>query len=305
MRKFSVLAIGIMFCCTAMAQDMAVGTSLIGKDPVLMGTAGAASASSQNIALSAFSTAAVMPFSEGLGDVSVSYDRWAPNGQLSNRIAAGAGFNFGKRFTFSVAGVYGTGQEYEVIDDYGAPQGTFKTSDMMFGVGLAAGLGEHVGIGVNAKYVRESIYEDLAVNGVLIDASFAFHAKGLNVVLAGKNFGPKVKDSEGNSFKLPSAASVAAYYDLVLAEKHDLGFALNSDVFFNGGVTAALGLQYSWNDMVFVRGGYNYATAKAPLPSHAAIGLGGKFHGVRLDLCYLTASKSLGNTIAASLGYSF
>lgn len=305
MRRLTILTIGILFCGSAMAQELALGTSQIAKDPVLMATAGAASASSQNIALSAFSTAAVMPFSEGLGDVAVSYNRWAPAGQLSNRISAGTGFNFGKHFAFSVAGVYGTGQEYDVIDDNGVPTGTFKTSDMMFGVGLAAGLGEHVGFGVNAKYVRETIYEDYAANGVLVDASFAFHAKGLNVVVAGKNFGPKVKDSDGNTFRLPSSANVAAYYDLVIAEQHDLGFALSSDVFFNGGVTAALGLQYAWNDMVFVRGGYNYATAKAPLPSYAAVGLGAKFYGVRLDLSYLTASKALGNTLAVSLGYSF
>lgn len=305
MRKLTIIAMGIMFSAAAMAQSMALGTSQIGKDPVLMATAGAASASSQNLALSAFSTSAVMPFSESRGDFAVSYNRWAPGGQMSNRIGGGAGMNFGKRFAFSVAGVYGTGQEYDVIDDYGVPTGTFKTSDMMFGVGLAAGLGEHVGLGVNAKYVRESIYEDYAVGSVLIDASFAFRTKGLTFVVGGKNFGPSVKTEDGDKYKLPSSGNVAMYYDLSFAQQHDLGFALNADVYLNGGVAAAAGLQYSWNEMVFVRGGYNYATAKSPLPSYAAVGLGAKFYGVRLDLSYLTASKSLGNTIAVSLGYSF
>ena len=93
-------------------------------------------------------------------------------------------------------------------------------------------------------------------------------------------------------------------YDLAFGTSA-LRFAADADVFFTGGVGAALGAQYGWNDMVFARAGFHLGTGKAPLPTYASVGLGVKFVGVHLDVSYLLASKVLGNTLCVGIGYAF
>ena len=68
---------------------------------------------------------------------------------------------------------------------------------------------------------------------------------------------------------------------------------------------AGLGLEYGIADIAFVRAGYHYGDAAKALPSYASLGLGAQFAGVSLDLAFLTASESLGNTLLFGLGYSF
>jgi len=305
MRKLLTLFAGIILCTSAFAQEQALLSSQISTDPVSMSMAGASTASAQRIAMSAFSNAAVMPFYSGKLDINASYNRWSPAGQLSNRGAFGAAFKVKDTFAMSVAGVYGTGQEYDIIDEYGAPQGTFKTSDMKFGVGLAFGFAEHYSLGVNASYAMEKLYEDYTIGGVLIGASFAYHGYGVTATAGISSVGPKVKDDSGNAFATPASAGAAVAYDLELPLDMALQFAADFSYYFNGGLGAAVGAQYSWNDMVFVRAGYHYGSSKSPLPQYVGMGVGAKFFGVHVDLSYITANMAVGNTVAVSLGYSF
>jgi len=54
-----------------------------------------------------------------------------------------------------------------------------------------------------------------------------------------------------------------------------------------------------------LRGGFHYGDAAKALPTYASLGLGLQYAGVRLDVAFLTASQSLGNTLLFGLGYSF
>ena len=68
---------------------------------------------------------------------------------------------------------------------------------------------------------------------------------------------------------------------------------------------AGLGLEYTLADIVSLRGGFHYGDAAKALPTYASLGLGLQFAGVSLDVTFLTASQSLGNTLLFGLGYSF
>ena len=62
--------------------------------------------------------------------------------------------------------------------------------------------------------------------------------------------------------------------------------------------------------MVFARLGFRYGSAKqqfnvAPVPTHLAFGLGGKFYGVRLDVAYQLLFAGQGGILSAGLAYSF
>lgn len=306
MRKAIITTISLtMFCAAVSAQDLALISSQIINDPVNLATAGAASASSKNISMAAFGNAAAMAFHEGTGDIQVSYERWAPAGITSSRISFGEGMRLGKTFCLSIAGVYGMGQDYEIIDDRGVPSGSFKTSDMMIGAGVGIAASPNFGIGLNFRFANEKLYDDASVKAVMIDGSLMYHKDGLNISAGLRSLGPKVKDHSENEFSIPGAANIAAYYDIAPSEEHSIGFGADGNYFFNGGISFAAGAQYAWKDMVFARAGYHYGSKDAPLPQYLSLGLGAKYYGVSINLSYLTLNKAIGNTLALSLGYSF
>ena len=68
---------------------------------------------------------------------------------------------------------------------------------------------------------------------------------------------------------------------------------------------AAFGVEYGIADIVFVRGGFHYGDNAKGIPTYASLGLGVQFAGVHLDAAYLTASKTLRNSLQISLGYAF
>ena len=68
---------------------------------------------------------------------------------------------------------------------------------------------------------------------------------------------------------------------------------------------AGVGLEYGIADIVFLRGGFHYGDAVKAIPTHASLGLGLKYAGVHLDVAFLTASKAVGNSLMASLGFAF
>ena len=53
------------------------------------------------------------------------------------------------------------------------------------------------------------------------------------------------------------------------------------------------------------RVGYRFASEMAAVPSHLAIGLGGKYMGFSLEASYITLNKVIGNSFQIALGYSF
>ncbi|MCQ2146574.1 MAG: PorV/PorQ family protein [Bacteroidales bacterium] len=305
MKKVGLLTVCLMFCASAFAQDMALLSTRIINDPVNMSMAGAASASSSNISMSAFGNAAAMGFYKGKLDAQASFGKWAPNGLMSSRASLGVAGRLGKVFSLSLAGVYGSNQEYDLIDDFGVNKGTFKPSDMMFGSGIGIAASSHFGIGLNFRYGIEKLYEDTSLRAIMVDASFMYHNEGLNVSAGVRSLGPKIIDQSDKPFNLPYAANLAAYYSLDIAEGNVLGIGVDGNYFLSGGITAAAGLQYSWNDIIFARAGYHYGTSAAPLPQFLGIGLGVKYYGVSANVSYVTLNKAIGNTVALSLGYSF
>ena len=66
-----------------------------------------------------------------------------------------------------------------------------------------------------------------------------------------------------------------------------------------------IGLEYCIQDIVSLRGGFHYGDPAQALPTFASLGVGAKFAGVHLDLSFLTASKTIGNSLMVGLGYAF
>ena len=70
-------------------------------------------------------------------------------------------------------------------------------------------------------------------------------------------------------------------------------------------MAGAIGAEYAFNDLLFLRVGYRVAGESAVIPSHLALGLGLQFQGFRADVSYLAASPILGNTLTIGIAFRF
>ena len=252
-------------------------------------------------ALSPLYNPAAVPFRGS--DVAFSFQNWAPGAVKSSNLNLLGGFRIGKRIGINVVGAYQSGQEYSLVDLNGRKSGGFTPSDLLVGVGFGFAVTDFLSLGVNVKFAQSSVADKTSYSSVAGDAFLVFSMKGFSATAGVASLGMPVKSGE-QKFGLPTSAKLGLGYDLAFGTSA-LRFAADADVFFTGGVGAALGAQYGWNDMVFARAGFHLGTGKAPLPTYASVGLGVKFVGIHLDVSYLLGNAALGNTLCVGIGYAF
>lgn len=302
---FSIVFAALLCSFAASAQADVMGSSLVVKDPVASAMAGTSLAGTSNVAFSAFGNAASTVFFDKKMDLTASYLSWMPSASnKSMGMNLGAALKLGRRVGLSLAGNYNMGSAYEIVDDYGNRNGSFKTSSMNFGLGFGVKIIDCLGIGANVRYMSESLAADYKPWAVAADAYLMFRMKGFAATAGVSQLGSKVKDSAGKEFALPASARLGLGYSNTFGSKHFVEALLDADYFFSGAFSAAAGAQYGFNDMVFVRAGYRYG-AKTAIPSYASVGLGVKFFGVKLDFAYLLGNDALKNSFCVGLGYRF
>ena len=93
-------------------------------------------------------------------------------------------------------------------------------------------------------------------------------------------------------------------YSLSDGQKSRFDFAAQIDYFLSSGFRMGLGGEYTFNEIVSARLGYNYG-GKSVLPSFVSLGAGVKYSGFKLDLTYLLLSETVGGTFMVGLGYAF
>jgi len=305
MKRLTFALVSLLFCAGLGAQEQALVFTRTHSNPVSASLAGADATLSDRISWSAFGNAAAMAFYGGSFDAAVSYTQWAPSTQRADRFAFGAAYHSAGIFSVAIGGNYAKGPSYDVINEDGVSSGTFGTSDMLVGGAAALRLGEKFSLGANVLYARENLFVDGSLSAVLADVSFLYRTGGLRLSAGFAHLGSSVQDNEGTEFSAPASVRLAAGYSAAIAEGHRLELLADGDVYLTGAVSVAGALQYSMNDMLFVRGGYHYGSALSPLPSYLSLGVGANVAGIRIDVAYLTASKTMGNTISFSLGYGF
>ena len=242
---------------------------------------------------------AVVPFSGS--DVQAGLQLWAPSSAKSTNVNVLSGIKLGEKMGITVMAAYQMGQPYTIADASGKETGEFKPSDFLAGAGLGFAFTDKLSAGVNVKIASQTLAAGSSSSTVAADAFLLYANGGLQATAGVTSLGLSVKDSQGNSFGLPSSAKLGVGYTLPVG----LSLRADADYFLSGGLGAGLGAQYAWKDMVFVRAGYHLGTGNAPVPSYLSLGAGFKFSGFHVDLSYLAASETLGGTLHIGLGYAF
>lgn len=286
------------------AGEDAMGFSRIAMNPRQSAMGFAGTASTCDVAWSALSSSAAIPFSADTLDAEAAYQRWAPDGVSVSGFGAGAAYRFGE-FGLSLGVVGRRGEEYSLADENGIPSGTFRTSDMELAIGAGYRISDWISVGINAKYLSSKLSEGNSLGSFVMDLTGMYSQAGLSVVAGVRNLGSSVEDSQGAKYKPSSSVMAGLSFRHEFVGVHSLEGVLDGDYYFSGAGSLALGVEYGYDDLLFVRAGYHYGSDDCVLPSFASLGLGVQFHGVRFDFAYLTANDYVGNTLSFGLGYSF
>ena len=273
-------------------------------NPTTLAKGGVSSTEVSSVAYASFANPAAIVFYDGTMDVSAGYVSWQPNSVKSSVITAGGAYKIGSKFGLSLGFSTGAYPEYGLVDLSGYEKGTFKPSDMQFGLGLACKVLPYLSLGANIGYASQKLSPDVSYGA--FDADIYAMAKfgGLNVTLGVADLGGKVTSQSGTAFPLPSSAKAGVGYYMTPVEKHGIEVNGEASYYFSGDFSAAVGASYTYDGMFSVRAGYRYG-GDSVIPSFVSAGLGVRFYGVKLDLVYLLGSTAMANTFGVSLGYAF
>lgn len=173
------------------------------------------------------------------------------------------------------------------------PQGTgtyFKANDVAVGVSYAVRLVDFFSFGATVKYVSQSIYNESG-SAIALDLGTTLHTgyKGIKVGMAFTNFGTPMKldgrdlhrtydpspDNATNtgvssylgteSWDLPVNFRVGIGWDivgrsnsLVTDETNSLRLGIDANHANDGPENAIAGIEYMWDDLLALRGGYHF-----------------------------------------------
>ncbi|MBR5670705.1 MAG: PorV/PorQ family protein [Bacteroidales bacterium] len=234
-------------------------------------------------------------------DVQAFYGMWAPKTADNTMIGGNAFIRFGEKLGVSLEGRVFKDKPYEVITSQALSGGTtFSPMDMIVGAGASYSLTKAFTIGAKARMVQSAIAADAKGSTFCGDVSFTYSRDFYSATIAMRNLGGRISYG-GAGYTLPALAALQGEVKPV----EGLTAAAEVDLLFAGCAMGSLGLEYGIADIVFLRGGLHYCNSSKGIPTYASLGLGVQFAGVHLDAAFLTASKTLGNSLMFTLGYAF
>ena len=224
-------------------------------------------------------------------DAGVSYGKWTPGALDYSALQAGAFMGLNDNFGIRLDYRNNLFAAFDQVDENGNVKGTVKPGEQRILAGVSLRLAETFFIDVNGKYYMADLAGNKA-SAFAGDIGFSYAKDALTAGLKVADIGSKYSFGS-TAYSLPMRILAGGSYTLAPADKHsimlgaDLGYIIPEGY---QAFTAAVGAQYAFNQMVFARAGYHYASAVAP--SFASFGLGFAFKGVGLDAAYLLGKVS-------------
>lgn len=231
-------------------------------------------------------------------DIDALFGIWAPSTADNTVAGLDVRYKVSDKFAFIVDGSLFKDKPYEITNAEGKITGSFAPSEMLFGLGGRFGLTDVVSVEAKAKMFMSSLGADLKGSAFGADVIVRYHADGLNVAAGAANLGTPIKFGN-KSYPMPMMAKAGASYTVS-------GFTASAeaDYLFSGALMAGLGVEYCYDEIVFLRAGFHYGDAAKALPTFASVGAGFKFSGFKLNVAYVTANPNIGNSVMFTLGYS-
>jgi hypothetical protein len=261
---------------TAGAQELLIPTgagsiALAGSDVALASGTDAIYWNPAGLARTTFGTEAFFSHMSYIADIGVDYG------------AVGVNFEGVGTFALSFKSLAFGNIPVTTEDNPDGTGATYSPTYLVGGLTYSRVLSDRISVGANFNLIDETIMSTSAT-GFAFDAGVEYNGlivPGLKLGIAIKNLGPDMTYSGSNllrqgttvgdirgtqwydvqaaSFELPSQMEVGLAYDQKFNDMNDV--TLFGD-FENNNYSSDLykwGLQYSFNNLIFIRGGYNYA----------------------------------------------
>lgn len=278
-------------------QSLKIG---MGAREIAMGEAGSAVTSDAN---AVFWNVGALPLMEGTQAV-LSHNEWLVDSRVDAAVLATriGGYTVGLTvFNFTIEDF----EETTVV----APEGTGRmVSAGDFLVGLAAGkrFTDKLTIGVQAKYLYESLDDD-SYSNLLFDIGTVYYTgfHQLRLAFTLQHFGPEVDGLRGQDFRMPLAFRVSAADELVQSDQLrltgtvELVHPTDNDEWVN------FGAELVFVEALAVRAGYRSNV------DHGAVTVGGGLRprlagiGLVADYAFAEFGPVFGATHRLTLGLSF
>lgn len=276
---------------------------LIGSDVAAQGTA-STSVGKTSGAYSLEGNVASMALAQEKLSAGASFGLWQPDYAKDKVIGAGATYRFGSKFALGLQFKSLLQPSYDTVTESGSVKDSFTPGETLVGLGAAYSVTEWLSVGVTGRMVKSTLAEDASASVFGADVALFFKKDALSAGLSVNNVGGKVNYG-GDDYDQPMLAKVGAAYRFGNPEASSVTPSVEADVLFKGGFMAGVGLEYSYKNFLFARGGFHYGDKEKAVPTYASLGLGVRFKGISLDLAYLTASDVLGNSLSVGVGYRF
>lgn len=272
-------------------------------------------------AFSIYDNASKAAFSNKKVEFGVQYSPWAKNltdGMDSDNLMLNVGgyYSLDESNKLMLGVTYyapGGNDMFETDMDGNVIGGKIEPSYISASVGYARRIGDDWGVSAAVNYAlwNPGVGDKISAAGVDLSATRRFtmgHSDFFDLSFKASGWGAAFTDLDG--YKLPGLVSVGALYNKNLAEKHSLGLAvdLGARCLDESAFNASAGVEYDFNKLVFVRGGYHYTSHENDYNGFASLGAGVRlFKTVQADFTYLLAGSDspLKNTFMVGLNVIF
>ena len=247
---------------------------------------------------------ALSPFK---GAFAASYTMWQP-ATTDNQLMSLSGFiKMGKRSAISLGSRLFLYPAYDLSNPQGSVTGAFNPRELSVDLGYAYNISGSFSAAATVHYISSKMGPQAAGSAFAADLGLMYQPGNLSLGLTATNLGSKIDYGYG-PYSLPAQIKLGAAYCFSLQEKHLLTATVQAGyLIVNSGITAGIGLEYSYNNLISLRVGGHYGDPEKGIPSHLSAGLGFKFKGLALNFAYLLAQKDspLANSLSVGLGWAF
>lgn len=257
--------------------------------PVLTSTSGAAIASPDAGAWSAFRSAAALPMSEDVFSAGIE-------GRMTGSFPGGsvaAAFKPMENLGVAVGAMYLSGDTV----------GDFRTSNMIVSAGAAFGITESLSVGINARMAKQNLTAGVSYSAISADISVLDKISDALYATAGvSSVGGKVTSASGTAYSQPGNAYAGLELRL---EAFDGVFNADAmaEYYLSGAYAAAVGAGFTYQETVSFNCGLRYASALCVIPTTLSAGVGYSFGCLSLNASYIRQSSQ--NIAALGIGYKF
>lgn len=227
----------------------------------------------------------------------VGFGIWQPGAANARLMSAQGFYRIGERFSVAFEYKGCSYSEYSVVSDDGRIKDAFTPKELTAGVGVAYRMADNFSAGLNIRMISSVMASDAKGSAFGADIAVKYYNNSLHAGLSVCNLGTKIKYGDV-SYSLPMSAKLGVAYFV-----NNLMLSTEADYYLKKGLSAGLGAEYTFGNIVSLRAGYHFGKATGVLASYASAGIGIVAYGVKLDLAYITGSATLGNTLLLSLGY--